>query len=161
MTCRLVGLVLLIGAVCGPLPARAAEPPETLRLEDALALAFERAPELAIYRSELTAAEGGVIAARTYPHNPELEIEGADRRGPDDSVTDRALSLAQRLDLAGQRSKRRAAAGETLEAARSSYRRRRTELAARVEALAAQWAPWRSVATWYLWRSLDPVPVEY
>ena len=25
----------------------------------------------------------------------------------------------------------------------------------------AIWAPWRSVATWYLWRSLDPVPVEY
>jgi DNA-3-methyladenine glycosylase II len=23
------------------------------------------------------------------------------------------------------------------------------------------WAPFRSVATWYLWRSLDPVPVEY
>ena len=32
---------------------------------------------------------------------------------------------------------------------------------ARVEALAAGCAPWRSVATWYLWRSLDPVPVEY
>jgi DNA-3-methyladenine glycosylase II len=32
---------------------------------------------------------------------------------------------------------------------------------ARVERLAAPWAPWRSVATWYLWRSLDPVPVEY
>lgn len=32
---------------------------------------------------------------------------------------------------------------------------------ARVESLAASWAPWRSVATWYLWRSLDPVPVEY
>jgi DNA-3-methyladenine glycosylase II len=32
---------------------------------------------------------------------------------------------------------------------------------ARVEALAMDWAPWRSVATWYLWRSLDPVPVEY
>jgi DNA-3-methyladenine glycosylase II len=32
---------------------------------------------------------------------------------------------------------------------------------ARVETLAAGWAPWRSVATWYLWRSLDPVPVEY
>jgi len=27
--------------------------------------------------------------------------------------------------------------------------------------LGAQWAPWRSVATWYLWRSLDPLPVEY
>lgn len=23
------------------------------------------------------------------------------------------------------------------------------------------WAPFRSVATWYLWRSLDPVPTEY
>ena len=23
------------------------------------------------------------------------------------------------------------------------------------------WRPWRSVATWYLWRSLDPLPVEY
>jgi DNA-3-methyladenine glycosylase II len=24
-----------------------------------------------------------------------------------------------------------------------------------------QWRPWRTVATWYLWRSLDPFPVEY
>ena len=31
----------------------------------------------------------------------------------------------------------------------------------RAQAIAAPWAPWRSVATWYLWRSLDPVPVEY
>ena len=23
------------------------------------------------------------------------------------------------------------------------------------------WQPWRTVATWYLWRSLDPIPVEY
>jgi len=27
--------------------------------------------------------------------------------------------------------------------------------------LAEPWRPWRSVATWYLWRSLDPIPVEY
>ena len=27
--------------------------------------------------------------------------------------------------------------------------------------LAMGWQPYRSVATWYLWRSLDPVPVEY
>ncbi len=27
--------------------------------------------------------------------------------------------------------------------------------------LARDWQPYRSVATWYLWRSLDPVPVEY
>ena len=24
-----------------------------------------------------------------------------------------------------------------------------------------KWKPFRSVATWYLWRSLDPIPVEY
>lgn len=30
-----------------------------------------------------------------------------------------------------------------------------------VKQLGARWAPYRSVATWYLWRSLDPVPVEY
>jgi len=27
--------------------------------------------------------------------------------------------------------------------------------------VAAAWAPFCSVATWYIWRSLDPVPVEY
>jgi len=31
----------------------------------------------------------------------------------------------------------------------------------KVIALGQCWAPYRSVATWYLWRSLDPVPVEY
>lgn len=25
----------------------------------------------------------------------------------------------------------------------------------------ARWQPWRTVATWYLWRSLDPLPVDY
>ena len=27
--------------------------------------------------------------------------------------------------------------------------------------VAEAWAPYRSVATWYLWRSLDPLPVDY
>lgn len=27
--------------------------------------------------------------------------------------------------------------------------------------VAEAWRPYRSVATWYMWRSLDPVPVEY
>jgi DNA-3-methyladenine glycosylase II len=27
--------------------------------------------------------------------------------------------------------------------------------------VAANWEPWRTVATWYLWRSLEPLPVEY
>jgi DNA-3-methyladenine glycosylase II len=33
--------------------------------------------------------------------------------------------------------------------------------AAELRAFGARWEPWRSVATWYLWRSLEPVPVDY
>jgi len=41
------------------------------------------------------------------------------------------------------------------------YSRGRPLGRARMRRIADAWAPWRSVATWYLWRSLDPVPVEY
>lgn len=30
-----------------------------------------------------------------------------------------------------------------------------------IREVAQGWAPWRSVATWYMWRSLDPLPVSY
>lgn len=30
-----------------------------------------------------------------------------------------------------------------------------------VKELAVSWAPYSTVATWYIWRSLDPVPVHY
>jgi len=46
-------------------------------------------------------------------------------------------------------------------AIRRAYFKGRGATPARMRKLAASWAPWRSVATWYLWRSLDPVPVEY
>jgi DNA-3-methyladenine glycosylase II len=42
----------------------------------------------------------------------------------------------------------------------SYYKGRRISLRTMVR-LGETWRPWRSVATWYLWRSLDPVPVEY
>ena len=37
------------------------------------------------------------------------------------------------------------------------------ETVSRAEAreVAEAWAPYRTVATWYLWRSLDPLPVDY
>jgi len=41
------------------------------------------------------------------------------------------------------------------------YRRGRAVTPRSVELVGRRWAPWRSVATWYLWRSLDPLPVEY
>ena len=42
-----------------------------------------------------------------------------------------------------------------------NYNRGRMPVLARMQRMGAAWAPWRSVATWYMWRSLDPVPVEY
>ena len=44
---------------------------------------------------------------------------------------------------------------------RLSYFKGRKVSVKRMKKLGETWRPWRSVATWYLWRSLDPVPVEY
>ena len=41
------------------------------------------------------------------------------------------------------------------------YHRGRRVAASTLRRHGARWRPWRSVATWYLWRSLDPLPVEY
>lgn len=41
------------------------------------------------------------------------------------------------------------------------YNRERPLSRLRMGSIARKWMPWRSVATWYLWRSLDPLPVEY
>src|SRR3954466_3144530 len=46
-------------------------------------------------------------------------------------------------------------------AIRLSYFNGRKVSLARMKKQGELWRPWRSVATWYLWRSLDPVPVEY
>ena len=40
------------------------------------------------------------------------------------------------------------------------YGRGRALTRSRMGNIAAGWAPWRSVATWYLWRSLDPVAAD-
>ena len=46
-------------------------------------------------------------------------------------------------------------------AMRLTYNRGRALSASRIRRLGTSWSPWRSVATWYLWRSLDPIPVQY
>jgi DNA-3-methyladenine glycosylase II len=44
---------------------------------------------------------------------------------------------------------------------RLAYFRNRKTALKKMQKLGETWRPWRSVATWYLWRSLDPIPVEY
>ncbi len=46
-------------------------------------------------------------------------------------------------------------------AIRLSYYKRKKVSLGTMRRLGESWRPWRSVATWYLWRSLDPLPVEY
>jgi DNA-3-methyladenine glycosylase II len=46
-------------------------------------------------------------------------------------------------------------------AIRVSYFRKKSVSIRTMRKLGESWRPWRSVATWYLWRSLDPLPVEY
>jgi len=41
------------------------------------------------------------------------------------------------------------------------YNRGRPLSDLRIRSISKRWLPWRSVATWYMWRSLDPIPVEY
>ncbi len=41
------------------------------------------------------------------------------------------------------------------------YNRGRMPLPSRMQRVGAAWAPWRSVATWYMWRSLETAPVAY
>jgi DNA-3-methyladenine glycosylase II len=41
------------------------------------------------------------------------------------------------------------------------YNRGERVAPAAIREIAVRWQPYRSVATWYLWRSLDPIPVEY
>jgi len=30
-----------------------------------------------------------------------------------------------------------------------------------IKLISQKWIPWRTVATWYMWRSIDPEPVQY
>ena len=41
-----------------------------------------------------------------------------------------------------------------------SYNRGRALSERRMHLLARPWAPWRSVATWYMWRSLEPIAAK-
>jgi DNA-3-methyladenine glycosylase II len=43
-------------------------------------------------------------------------------------------------------------------AVRRNYRLRKTPTAERIRKIAEPWRPYRSVACWYLWRSLDNEP---
>ncbi len=108
-------------------------PPE-FTLDRAISQALVGSPALQARRAEVREAEAGLVAARTYPLNPELEIAAAERDGLIESSTDSAIVISQELEIARQRKKRVAVATENLEAARSQFRRETRLLIAEVQA---------------------------
>lgn len=125
-------LWILIGSVFA-VTAEAQPPAPELTLEAALAEAEASNPDLQAAAAAVEEARGRLLGARTYPYNPAIEVEGADRSGPLESTTDRGVALSQELEIAGQRGKRVDAARAGLAAAEARYARRRREVLAAVE----------------------------
>jgi cobalt-zinc-cadmium efflux system outer membrane protein len=118
----------VVPALLGAQPA-----PRELTLETALAEAEAGSPELRAAAAGVEEARGRLVGARTYPYNPAVGAEAADRSGPEGSTTDRGIGLFQEVEIAGQRGKRIAAARADLAAVEARYARRRREVLAAVE----------------------------
>lgn len=120
---------LAVALVClglAPAPA-ASDTARKMTFDEALAAAGTT-PLIARLAAEVDTAQAALVTAGTYPHNPELEVELAERRGPDASTTDREAGVSQRLEVAGQRSKRLETAEAGIQAARATFRQARIEV---------------------------------
>lgn len=112
--------------------ANAEEKPLELTLEQAVEIAFRNTPRVRALQAQVSEAAGRLVGAKTYPFNPELELSGAARRGPDSTSGDVEVGVAQEIELAGQTAKRAETARLELQAARSNRRRALRLLAAEV-----------------------------
>jgi cobalt-zinc-cadmium efflux system outer membrane protein len=129
--------LIVVATLAAAPPLRAAEPiPEQdllLTLSAARAEAVARSPRLRASAAELEAARAELVRARTYPHNPRVEVEAGDRRGPGDSSTDRGIALSQELEIGGQRRRRVAVARAGVASAAAGHERRRLEVRGAVD----------------------------
>jgi cobalt-zinc-cadmium efflux system outer membrane protein len=102
-------------------------------LTTARRLAVEGHPEVTAAVAQVEAARARVRSARLFPYNPELEVESGDRRDGLGSSSDRGVTLAQELEVGGQRGFRIAAAQSDLAAAQARLEHRRRETRAAVD----------------------------
>lgn len=115
-------------------PAWGATQERELTLEMASAEALAANPEIRAARWRVEEARGRLLGARTLPHNPELELQLADRRTPDAAATtDRGIVVQQTLEIAGQRRRRIGAAGENLAQFEAELERQRRLVLAETE----------------------------
>jgi cobalt-zinc-cadmium efflux system outer membrane protein len=128
-------VVLLMALSLAGSPRAQETGPLRLSLDQAIEQALARNPVLAAGRASLEAAEARQVAAETYPHDPTLRVEGADRDGEGDSSTDWAVKLTQPIEIGGQRRRRVSHASAAFDAAGAELRREERLLAARVSAV--------------------------
>lgn len=103
-----------------------------LTLAEAVEQAFRASPVLVAREAELRQVEARLLAARTYPLNPQLGMSVGDRQSQIESSTDLNIEVSQELQIGGQRGKRVAVVTAELEAAWAGFRREQRVLAATV-----------------------------
>jgi cobalt-zinc-cadmium efflux system outer membrane protein len=82
----------------------------TISLDEAVRRAKQENPVVQESASDVELAEGGLLAARTYPHNPELGVSLGPAFGGGETFLDWEVSLGQIIELGGKRSYRVAGA---------------------------------------------------
>jgi outer membrane protein TolC len=111
-------IVAAIAASVLGLACRAADPPPAappvLSLDAAIRFALETNPQLAAMRTQRGIAAAGVVLAKIYPHNPQVEATVLRASGPESAgITNHVFNeiiVSQQLEIRGQRRKRIAAA---------------------------------------------------
>jgi len=121
--------VLMMGST-----SAAESPTARLTLDQAVSEALAHSPGLRARRAALGEAEGRLLEARTFPFNPEIDLEAGRRHTPTESVTDKSVSLSQELEIGGQRRLRSDEKSAELDAARRQYTREEQLLTADVKA---------------------------
>ncbi len=112
---------------------------EPLTCQRAVEYALERNSEIANFTAEVHAASARLGGAElVVQHNPEVSVGAGPRRHGDQHTTDVEASLAQRLELFGQRGARIEVAAAAREAAEARLAARRVGLAAEVRAAFAR-----------------------
>jgi outer membrane protein TolC len=114
---RWIGLSIFV--LAGVLGVSAADPPPAgappvLPLEAAIRYSLENNPQLMTARTQRGIAAAGVVLARIYPFNPQLEAVVLGATGPESAgITNRVFNehiVTMPLEIRGQRRERRAAA---------------------------------------------------
>lgn len=139
---RLSGWVCLVSfGLSAPVSvAHAAE----LGIDEAVGLALEQNPDVRFARAELEVAMAGQTGASLLLlDNPQLSVSAGQRSRPGEQTPNYAISIAQPIEIAGQRRARMDVADATLRAAEARLMARRVEIVAAVRrafgrALAAQ-----------------------